>query len=165
MHFSTLCALLTAPLAAVAAPSPTRTTSFDLASKVLAARQGMQPPPFCVRQDPAPTEAETEELFNAFAEAFITKNNITEAFTYIAEDYINHNPLAQNGFMSAWNILSGIWGGISKTMLGTAFEADMSWVNYQASGLGTIVDRFRWEGGCIAEHVGPSHSSPNTSRL
>ncbi|CAI4213646.1 unnamed protein product [Parascedosporium putredinis] len=142
MHFSTTCALLVAPLAVVAAPNPARTFGSDLASKVLAARQ-----------DPAPTEEETEELFNAFAKAFITDNNITEAFTYIAEDYINHNPLAQNGFMSAWNILSGIWGGISKTLIGTAYDADMSWVNYQASGLGTIVDRFRWEGGCIAEHV------------
>ena len=65
----------------------------------------------------------------------------------------NHNPLAQNGFMSAWNILSGIWGGIQKTLLKTAFDGDMSWVNYQSSGMGTIVDRFRWEGGCIAEHV------------
>ena len=89
MHFSTVCAVLAAPLAAVAAPSPTRTTtSFDLASKVLASRQAMKPPPFCVRQDPPPSEEETEKLFDAFAEAFITKNNITEAFTYIAEDYI-----------------------------------------------------------------------------
>jgi hypothetical protein len=89
MHFSTVCAVLAAPLAAVAAPSPARTTtSFDLASKVLASRQAMKPPPFCVRQDPPPSEEETEKLFDAFAEAFITKNNITEAFTYIAEDYI-----------------------------------------------------------------------------
>jgi len=28
----------------------------------------------------------------------------------------------------------------------------MGWVNYR-SGFGTIVDRFRWEDGCIAEHV------------
>lgn len=165
MHFSTTCALLVAPLAVVAAPNPARTFGSDLASKVLAARQGSQPPPFCVRQeDPAPTEEETEELFNAFAKAFITDNNITEAFTYIAEDYINHNPLAQNGFMSAWNILSGIWGGISKTLIGTAYDADMSWVNYQASGLGTIVDRFRWEGGCIAEHWDQGERMPAATR-
>ena len=29
----------------------------------------------------------------------------------------------------------------------------MSWVNYRAGGIGEVVDRFRWEGGCIVEHV------------
>lgn len=29
----------------------------------------------------------------------------------------------------------------------------MGWLNYNASGIGEVVDRFRWEGGCIVEHV------------
>lgn len=32
-------------------------------------------------------------------------------------------------------------------------QGNMSWVNYKAGAMGEIVDRFRWEGGCIAEHV------------
>ena len=37
-------------------------------------------------------------------------------------------------------------------MLRTKFESPQSWLNYR-SGFGTVVDRYRWEGGCIAEHV------------
>jgi hypothetical protein len=29
----------------------------------------------------------------------------------------------------------------------------MSWVNYRSGGFGEVVDRFRWDAGCIAEHV------------
>lgn len=32
------------------------------------------------------------------------------------------------------------------------FISPMSWVNYDSS-FGDVVDRFRWEGGCIVEHV------------
>jgi hypothetical protein len=40
-------------------------------------------------------------------------------------------------------------------------EDNMSWVNYRAGGMGEIVDRFRWEAGCIVEHVGfPLFSTP-----
>lgn len=41
-------------------------------------------------------------------------------------------------------------------MLRTKFESPQSWLNYKNS-FGTVVDRFRWEGGCIAEHVCLSH--------
>lgn len=60
--------------------------------------------------------------------------------------------MAQNGFDSAWNILSPIWGNQQITVLGTKFEGAQGWLNYRSS-FGTIVDRFRWEAGCIAEHV------------
>lgn len=29
----------------------------------------------------------------------------------------------------------------------------MTWVNYRSGGFGEVVDRFRWDAGCIAEHV------------
>ena len=61
--------------------------------------------------------------------------------------------MAQNGAASAWGILSPIWQGISHTYIRSTINDDMSWVNYRAAGMGEIVDRFRWEGGCIAEHV------------
>lgn len=41
-------------------------------------------------------------------------------------------------------------------MLRTAFKEPQSWLNYR-SGFGEIVDRFRWEGGCIVEHVSALH--------
>ena len=64
----------------------------------------------------------------------------------------NHNPMAQNGFANALDILGPFWGGQQLTLLQTHFEGNMSWVNYQSS-IGNIVDRFRWEEGCIVEHV------------
>lgn len=64
----------------------------------------------------------------------------------------NHNPLAGNGSASAWALLSPIWGGLNITVFGTKFRGDMSWLNSR-NDFGAVVDRFRWEGGCIVEHV------------
>lgn len=67
----------------------------------------------------------------------------------------NHNPLADNGAQNAYDILSPIWGGLSITVRGTTFDAetDQGWLKYDTESFGTVVDRFRWEGGCIVEHV------------
>lgn len=65
----------------------------------------------------------------------------------------NHNPLAQNGSDSAWSILSPIWASQNITPLRTTFQGTQSWLNYNNSVFGEVVDRFRWEGGCIVEHV------------
>ena len=48
-----------------------------------------------------------------------------------------------------------MWQGIDHRYINSTIKIDqkMSWVQYSASGFGTVVDRFRWEGGCIAEHV------------
>lgn len=60
--------------------------------------------------------------------------------------------MAEDGFKEALDILGPFWGSQQLTLLRTHFEGDMSWVNYQSS-FGQIVDRFRWEDGCIVEHV------------
>ncbi|RYP50952.1 hypothetical protein DL768_003618 [Monosporascus sp. mg162] len=145
MHALSSLVVFLAPLASLAAPAG------DPAAGALSARQQLQQPPPCVRVTPEPSPAETEARFDAFANAFLVTKNITEAFLYIAEDYINHNPFADNGAKAAWDILSPIWGSQSITVLRTKFEGNQGWLNYR-SGFGTIVDRFRWEGGCIAEH-------------
>jgi predicted SnoaL-like aldol condensation-catalyzing enzyme len=108
------------------------------------------------------TTATTQVRAAAFANAFIYDKNITEAFTYIAQDYINHNPAAQNGFDSAWNILSPVWGGQSITPLRTAFKSPQSWLNYRTESFGEVVDRYRWDGGCIAEHWDQGEKFPTT---
>ncbi len=64
----------------------------------------------------------------------------------------NHNPAAKNGAASAWDILSPIWASQSITVLGTTFKSPMGWLHYE-SGFGEVVDRYRWDAGCIAEHV------------
>ncbi|KAH7190503.1 hypothetical protein DER44DRAFT_833163 [Fusarium oxysporum] len=101
------------------------------------------PPPPCQPLVPPPCEAETEQRFKEFANAFIVTKNITEAFTYISAGNQNHNPLAKNGSESAWNILSPIWPSINITVLHTTFRGNMGWLNYNASGIGEVVDRFR----------------------
>jgi hypothetical protein len=139
---------LVAPITIFALP-----TNTDTAIAGLAERQGRpQKPPPCVRRLNT-TEAETKTRSDAFAQAFIYKKDISEAFKYISKDYINHNPAAQNGSDSAWNILSPIWGSQNITPLRTAFKNPQSWLNYRTSGFGEVVDRYRWEGGCIVEHV------------
>lgn len=61
--------------------------------------------------------------------------------------------MADNGAQNAWNILSPIWGSFQHVLLRSTIKDNMSWVNYRAGFLGEVVDRFRWEGGCIVEHV------------
>jgi hypothetical protein len=128
--------------------------------------------------NPAPSQNETDTRFEAFVQAFVGKSkNITKAFEYIAADYIvtshnphpfqsmsrstdksilsrkNHNPAAKNGSASAWSILSPIWQSTPITYLRSTIQGNMSWVNYKAGGIGEVVDRYRWDAGCIAEHV------------
>lgn len=153
MHFASLIpTILLLPASLLAAPMTTSTSTSSSSSLDTRQARPAKPAP-CVRAVPEPNGTETQARFDKFAQAFIYKKNITEAFSYITQDYINHNPAAQNGFDSAWNILSPIWGSQNITPLRTTYNqtSKMGWVNYR-SGFGEIVDRFRWEGGCIAEH-------------
>ncbi|KAK4205571.1 hypothetical protein QBC40DRAFT_162612 [Triangularia verruculosa] len=151
MKFSHIVAFLTAPLAVAALPAAapeaeTAVAEQEFSGALLEARQSRRPTP-CVR-DPAATQEETTARFAEFVEVFVgSRKNISRAF-----EFINHNPMAQNGHAAAWNILGNMWGGIQHRYIRSTIRGDMSWVNYSAPGFGTIVDRFRWEGGCIAEH-------------
>ncbi|KAH7305879.1 hypothetical protein B0I35DRAFT_516130 [Stachybotrys elegans] len=124
----------------------------DEPSPVVAARQAVVTPPPCAPIVPEPTEEETEARHDAFANAFLVTKNLTNAFEYISSTYINHNPFAEDGPDAALDFLGPVWPGIQITVLRTKFQGDQGWLNYQASGIGTVVDRFRWESGCIVEH-------------
>lgn len=65
----------------------------------------------------------------------------------------NHNPWAQDGPNAALDFLGPVWPSTHITPLRRAFQVNMSWLEYDASGIGRVVDRFRWEAGCIVEHV------------
>ncbi|KEY72446.1 hypothetical protein S7711_10422 [Stachybotrys chartarum IBT 7711] len=119
---------------------------------VLAARQAVVTPPPCVAVVPAPTEAETEARHNIFANAFLVTKNLTHAFEYISSTYINHNPFAADGPNAALDFLGPVWPRTQITVIRTRFQGNQGWLNYRASGIGTVVDRFRWESGCIVEH-------------
>jgi hypothetical protein len=148
MHVTVLLSILVTPLAILGAPSHLDTAVFGVTER----QARPQKPTPCVRLHNT-TETETKTRSDAFAQAFIYKKDVAEAFKYISKDYINHNPAAQNGSDSAWNILSPIWGSQNITPLRMAFKDPQSWLNYRTSGFGEVVDRYRWEGGCIVEHV------------
>ncbi|KAF2839727.1 hypothetical protein M501DRAFT_973386 [Patellaria atrata CBS 101060] len=154
MRLSLLLPALLAPLGALAAPAP-----IEHSALVERQQRPTKPKP-CQPMVPAPTEEETKARHEKFAHAFLVTKNITEAFTYINQGYINHNPAAQNGFDSAWNILSPIWGNQQITVLRTTFKGNQGWLNYR-SGFGTVVDRYRWEAGCIAEHWDQGEQFPS----
>ncbi|KAI9167992.1 Arylesterase [Paramyrothecium foliicola] len=101
---------------------------------------------------PAPTEAETKKRHELFANAFLVTKNLTNAFEYISSTYINHNPFAEDGPNAALDFLGPVWPRTQIRVLRTKFEGNQGWLNYEASGVGTVVDRFRWENGCIVEH-------------
>ncbi|KAI5920927.1 hypothetical protein F4810DRAFT_680286 [Camillea tinctor] len=151
MRAATLLTVLSSPLLLLAGPVPSR--------RSLVGRQGTSK--FCTRIIPAPTEEETEARFNAFENLFLVKKDVYAAFEYILPEYINHNPLAENGAQNALDILGPIWANQSITVLRTKFEGNMSWLNYK-SGFGEIVDRYRWEDGCIIEHWDQGEQFPES---
>lgn len=178
MRFLNAILFLTASIAQ--APQAVQAAGCPVGGEIdISQTTALPPPPPCQPLVIPPGEVETEKRFNKFANAFIVTKNITEAFTYISAGYIvsdlvnafhahclrrnqNHNPLAKNGSESAWNILSPIWPSINITVLRTTFRGNMGWLNYNASGIGEVVDRFRWDAGCIVEHVSPSYQVLNS---
>ncbi|EWY81961.1 hypothetical protein FOYG_16166 [Fusarium oxysporum NRRL 32931] len=160
MRFLNAILFLTASIAQ--APQAVQAAGCPVGGEIdISQTTALPPPPPCQPLVIPPGEVETEKRFNKFANAFIVTKNITEAFTYISAGYINHNPLAKNGSESAWNILSPIWPSINITVLRTTFRGNMGWLNYNASGIGEVVDRFRWDAGCIVEHWDQGEKFPS----
>ncbi|USP74808.1 hypothetical protein yc1106_02082 [Curvularia clavata] len=156
MRFTLLASALVASVSVLAAP-----TDLQTRSDLIVERQSapVKPAP-CVR-NPKTTPAQTEARFNEFAQAFIYKPDISKAFSFIAKDYINHNPTVKNGSDAAWDALSPFWNTAGIVPLRKAFLFPQGWVNYNTSGFGEVVDRFRWEGGCIVEHWDQNETFPS----
>ncbi|KAJ4397527.1 hypothetical protein N0V93_001758 [Gnomoniopsis smithogilvyi] len=151
-------------LTALALPAAARP---EPPTKIIAARQSVVTPAPCEAINPPPSAAETEQRFNTFANEFLVTKNLTAAFEFISSTYINHNPLADDGPNAALDLLGPIWGSLDITVLRTAYIDPQGFLNYNASGVGTVVDRFRWEAGCIVEHwdqgeVFPSNATGTT---
>ncbi|KAK8068926.1 hypothetical protein PG994_005542 [Apiospora phragmitis] len=150
--------------------APTRSTP-DSASEVptrVMVEDDVQPaavvtPPPCVAMTPAPSVEETQARFDKFANAFLVTKNLTEAFEYIAASYRNHNPFASgDGPGPALDVLGPIWPSTQITVLGTTFQSPQGWLHYRNSMSGEIVDRYRWDAGCIVEHWDQGEKYPGT---
>jgi hypothetical protein len=78
----------------------------------------------CKRMSPPPSEAETRTRFNSFVQAFVgPKKNISEAFEYIAADYIVRYVCYQKYHqLRPWNFRITIqWQRMEHSLLGPSF--------------------------------------------
>jgi len=46
-----------------------------------------------------------------------------------------------------------VWGNQTITVHRTLYKENYSWLNYAGMAGSNIIDRYRWEGGCIVQHV------------
>ncbi|KAL8341970.1 hypothetical protein RB601_005244 [Gaeumannomyces tritici] len=156
---SLVLALVLAPLSALAAPAPV--AGIDSIAALGPRQGGGRQVKFCEKMVKEPAEEETKARFDKFADAFLVKKDLVEAFGYIAPEYINHNPAAKNGAQFAFDLLSPLWPSQRITVIRTLFRGNQGWLNYRNS-FGTIVDRYRWEKGCIVEHWDAGERMPPT---
>ncbi|KAI2464855.1 hypothetical protein F4781DRAFT_411552 [Annulohypoxylon bovei var. microspora] len=156
MRALTPLAVLLAPLGVIASSSLSGTIASPTIGPtniVQGVFETIATPSPCAFVSPSPSEEETRRRFDKFADAFMVKHNLTEAFEYVSSIYINHDPLSPgNGPDIALTTLSTFWDHIQITPLRTKFDGNMGWLNYNAMPKGVITDRFRWEAGCIVEH-------------
>ncbi|KAK4450165.1 hypothetical protein QBC34DRAFT_297666 [Podospora aff. communis PSN243] len=132
---------LTAVLACLASPAAT-------ASAIIAPRQGK----FCEKVSPAPPDDVIKARHDKFVEAFLVKKDINETFTYIAPEYINNNVTSPDSAQRALDFLARVWGNQNITIHRTRYKENYSWLNYAGMAGSNIIDRYRWEGGCIVQH-------------
>jgi hypothetical protein len=85
--FGWFSALLAVPFTVLAVTSSAEVADFP--SRAILQRQKIPAPPPCRRQNPPPSESETRAKFDQFVQVFVgPRKNITNAFEYIAADYI-----------------------------------------------------------------------------
>jgi len=51
-----------------------------------------------------------------------------------------------------------MWPNITITDLRWTSDAEYGWLNYKTSAFGEIVDKYKFEAGCITEHVRPTRN-------
>ncbi|KAJ7037271.1 hypothetical protein C8F04DRAFT_999346 [Mycena alexandri] len=115
------------------------------------------PPPVpCVIH--AATAVEQKLIFTTFVEEFYVTRDIPRAFSHIAADYIQHNPVELDGVTSSFDFLDPIFSNTSVTVqiLHRVFEAPYGWLHYRVDGLldepTAILDLFRFNGTRVQEH-------------
>ncbi|KAJ7148089.1 hypothetical protein C8R43DRAFT_1194857 [Mycena crocata] len=87
-----------------------------------------------------------------------TPENVTEAYTHMAADLIQHNPAVVDGANASYTIVNSILAdpAVKVQIINQAFESPVGWVHYRIDGFNAqptaIVDMFRFNGSCIVEH-------------
>ncbi|XP_014554084.1 hypothetical protein COCVIDRAFT_28812 [Bipolaris victoriae FI3] len=146
MRFALLASTIATSVSVIAAP----TGLHARADVLVEPRVTPAKPAPCVR-DPSTTKEQNKDRFDAFVQALIYKSDITKAFSYVTQDYANHGISVPNGFDTGWDALSLTWDPSSITPLGATFQYPQGWVKYKTQ-FREVVEGFRMDGGCIAEH-------------
>ena len=106
-------------------------------------------------------EMTPKQVVSEFVELFYGQTKVREAFTkYVKEDYIQHNPIADDGRNAAIEVLERVRGefpGTNVQVKRIIAEGDLVVVHSHGrrteEDLGAaIVDIFRVEEGMVAEH-------------
>lgn len=122
------------------------------------------------------TQEERVIALDAFVERLWIKKDVTAAFNdYVLETYIQHNPTLPSGRDASsrgLNIGIPLW---NVTIQQKAIQGDISFLHWKNAGLDVpgffpaaryhaIVNIFRWEGACIAEHWDTIQAAPPADR-
>lgn len=114
----------------------------------------------------------TKQVMDAFIPLFYEKRDVRTAFmNWVAEDYIQHNPVAKDGRDNAIAALEPFWKampGMSYTVARVIIEGDLAVVHNKlkmnAADRGSaVVDIFRIEGCKIKEHWDVMQAIPEKS--
>ncbi|KAK7039850.1 Snoal-like polyketide cyclase family protein [Favolaschia claudopus] len=110
---------------------------------------------------------EQEKIFEVFIKDFLVTKNYTRAYTHIASDMIQHNPLVPDGSHGSFNAVFNFLGApeVKIQVLHRAFAAPIGWAHYRVDGYTgpgldgapvtqpmAVVDVFRFNGTCVQEH-------------
>lgn len=154
---------------ALASPEPVPTTPIP-------PTQTISSLPYCPPRAVSNPQ-EQEWIFKAFVINLASpSSSITDTFTtYVAEDYIQHNPSVLSGRQNAINALSTFMPLVNVTTLRMSFDATtdggLGWVHSRLERLGEdgtvsvagVMDVFRMNGSCVQEHWDVVQSVPEGS--
>ncbi|ROZ75044.1 nuclear transport factor 2 family protein [Ramlibacter sp. WS9] len=102
---------------------------------------------------------QNKELVLRFYQQLFGDKDVSAIDRYLAEGYIQHNPMVPTGRAPVRLLFEKIFAGAPKTQVDirrVAADGDLVWLHVRAPGpdgrVSAIVDIFRVEGGRIAEH-------------
>ncbi|KAH6712106.1 hypothetical protein BKA61DRAFT_633561 [Leptodontidium sp. MPI-SDFR-AT-0119] len=122
------------------------------------------------------TPKEQKIAWHDFAEKLWVKKDVAAAFNdHALKTYIQHNPATVSGRDASIRLLGSVIGQWTISIQHQAMEGDYSFIHWKVEGLDVpgffpaaryhaVVDVFRWEGGCIAEHWDSIQAAPPVDR-
>ncbi|PNS16440.1 hypothetical protein CAC42_174 [Sphaceloma murrayae] len=135
--------------------------SSAVALVALAAPALASPPsaaPFCPPRPASPQEQ--RKIFNDFVDAFIVRKDFSNTTwnTYIAEDYIQHNPFALSGRDQVIAFFANVDpAAVNYTIISKGMDGNYGYIHYRFDQVNVtqpsaVADIFRFNGSCIQEH-------------